>query len=92
MEKDIRDQFERFLMENDCFSQFCINLLEQKHLTFEEYVEKHIETYGLPNNRHRNDEIHFWNFILLDAFWYCDTPQREEYWMRIYYKWEKKYF
>lgn len=90
METDIRDQFEQFLIENDCFSQFCTNLLEQKHLTFEEYVEKHIIEY---EHRYMEDidRVNFWNWLLLDAFWYPLTSQGEEYWMSIYYRWKKNY-
>lgn len=32
--------FEKFLLENDCYSQFVTNLLEQKHLTIKEYIAK----------------------------------------------------
>ena len=35
----ILEEFEKFLVEEDCFSQFCINLLEQLKISFNEYPD-----------------------------------------------------
>lgn len=40
MDGDIKEVFEQFLIDNNCYSQFVTNLLEQKHLTIEEHVSK----------------------------------------------------
>ena len=90
MEKTIGEELEKFLFENNCFSQFCINLLEQKHLTFNEYIERCLEEYCLFNKT-RINVVRFWNITLLDAFNYYHSPQGEKYWMDIYYKWKKDY-
>lgn len=91
MEKTIREELEKFLFENNCFSQFCINLLEQKHLTFDEYVERYLEEYRLSNNKTHIEVVRFWNLIFLKAFNYGRSLQGEKYWINIYYKWEKEY-
>lgn len=84
MEKTIGESFEEFLIENNCFSQFCINLLEQEHLTFKEYIEKHLKQCEEYNTRF--DITDSWNLILLDAFNFTTTSEGSTYWMKIYYK------
>ena len=84
MEKTIKEQLEEFLFENNCYSQFITNLLDQHHLTLDEYFESRLKEY-----RYKKDSIYSWNCIFLDAFTYALTPEGETYWINIYYKWAK---
>lgn len=87
MERNLCKQLEEFLFENNCFSQFCVNLLEQKHLTFEEYIEEHFNKYDYL----KEDSVYSWNCFFLNAFTYNISPEGEDFWISIYHKWKKDF-
>ena len=46
MEKKIKELFEKFLIDNNCYSQFVINLLESSNRTLDEYLDNHVSTHS----------------------------------------------
>ena len=38
MERKIKEIFEKFLIDSNCYSEFVTNLLEQKQLSLDEYL------------------------------------------------------
>ena len=89
MEKSIGEYLEEFLIENNCFSQFCINLLEQAHRTFEEHVSYYNEFFD--NTDWLTDKIFYWNISFSDAFYFKNAPEGEDFWINLYLKWKKDY-
>lgn len=71
----MQDIFEKFLLENNCYSQFVTNLLEQKHLTIEEHISKTKTHYDT-------------RFLVFDAFNWRYTPEKGEFWAIIHNEWE----
>lgn len=75
MERDTEQIFIDFLLKENCYSQFVINLLEQKKLTIEEYISKMNTWYNI-------------RFIVFDAFTWRYTAEEGEFWMDIDTKWQ----
>lgn len=68
----MQDRFEKFLLENNCYSQFVTNLLEQKNLTIPEFIESE------PDPR----------LLVMHAFVWNRTPEGADFWLEIFHKWE----
>lgn len=80
----ILKDFEKFLIEEDCFSQYCINLQEQAYLSFNElfsYIEKHYPPY-------QSDELI--PLLISMPFTWCHTSQGYDYWAKISKKWMER--
>lgn len=77
----ILEEFEKFLIEEDCFSQFCTNTQEELHISFNElssYIEEHYRPYR------------FWELVPLLVsipFTWSHTNQGYDYWEKISSKW-----
>lgn len=71
---DIEERFVDFLLENNCYSQFVTNLLEQKRLTIEEYIAKSSSHYDIY-------------FLVSDAFNWSITSEKGEFWALMNNRW-----
>lgn len=69
--KRILDKFEKFLIKNDCYSQFVTDLLEQKNLTIPELIELEPDS----------------DQLIMHCFAWSRTPEGADYWLQLYYKW-----
>lgn len=79
----ILEEFEKFLIEEDAFSQFCTNIQEQAHISFNEYPNYLERVYKLYN---------YYDLVpLLTSipFTWCNTNQGYDYWAKIHKKWEE---
>lgn len=75
----ILEEFEEFLIEEGAFSQFCINLLEQKNETFNEYIDRILkDTYYLIERE-----------LVNNAFTWNRTEQNFWFWNNLDGKWRK---
>lgn len=72
--QDIKELFINFLLENDCFSQFCINLLEFRNISLEEYL----------NWNYCEKELIRW------AFDWKRTSEGRIFWYKLNSKWQNK--
>lgn len=80
MEDTIKELFEQFLINEDCYSQFLNNLLEQYKCSLEEYFK-----YGpiIPT------DCAFPKNLIDGAFWWGDTTEGLWYWDEISLKWKE---
>ena len=70
--KKIHEEFRQFLKDNDCYTDFCLNLWNHRKKTFKEYLESEDEPI---EERHfvggafifANDESDYWE--LVDKKW-----------------------
>lgn len=79
MEQDIQSVFTKFLLDNNAYSQYVINLLESRKVSFEEFIDK------LRAPRYYEAEQEFINF----AFTWNKTSEGFSYWHKLDTKWRK---
>ena len=79
MENSIREQFEEFLIKNNCYSEFITNLLEQNNETFNECLDRILKyTYYLRERE-----------LVNYAFTWNHTEQKFWFWNNLDEKWRK---
>lgn len=76
--QDFKELFINFLLENNCYSQFVTNLLEQKHLTIEEYVALNEKYHNIIN-------------LIFSAFNWSITPEKSTFWLIISSRWKESW-
>lgn len=78
--QDILDLFEQFLIDNNCYSEFITNLLEQNNETFNEHVDRILkDTYYLIERELVNYAF-TWN-LTEQKFWFWN--KLDEQWRRL---------
>lgn len=80
MGKEIQELFEQFLIDNNCYSQFITNLLEQKNKSFEEFINK---TLSIDANIEPEEELVNW------AFGWTRTEQGYHFWSLLDARWRR---
>ena len=69
MDKNIKQIFTEFLLENNAYSQYVINLLESRKMSIKEFIDK----LGAPKYYKAEHEFINWSFA------WCSTPEGYDY-------------
>lgn len=69
----ILDLFEKFLLDNDCYSQFYSNVIGYLNITIEEYIR----IFRFDSSQ-----------LIHNAFWWEDSPEGFHYWNRLDSLWK----
>lgn len=79
-------EFEEFLIEENAFSQFCINLLEQRRITFGEYndyIDKQIDIF--------DPDKYLKDLLVSIGFQWILSNEGYDYWAELSKKWARKF-
>jgi hypothetical protein len=68
-----KENFRNFLVLNDCYNEYCSNILAQKRSTFEEFTGKRVGFVGIINS----------------SFSWSQTPQGQNFWSQLNDKWNR---
>lgn len=79
MGRTIKELFEQFLIDNDCYSQYMINLWKDRGMTFDDFDKYLTKTYGGHEN-----------FIISHCLW-DETEEGFYFWEIIHKKWLERY-
>lgn len=79
------EEFEKFLVEEDAFSQYCINLQEQAHISFNEFP-KYLEEVTF----YAHTPYGIITTLVAIPFSWWSTNQGYEYWEKISNKWMER--
>lgn len=80
----VLEEFEKFLVEEDCFSQFITNLQEQTHISFNEYPNYIERIFSTAKS------VYLVLGLVALAFYWSRTKEDYAYWRNIDTKWRKK--
>lgn len=80
MGRDIRELFEQFLIDNDCYSQYMTNLWEDRGMTIDDFNKYLTKLYGDG----------YENFIISHCIW-DRTKEGHNFWEIIHEKWLERY-
>lgn len=79
MDGKIKELFEQFLIENDCYSQYLTNLWEDRRMTIDDFDKYLIKVY-----------CGYDNFIISHCIWDA-TEEGHNFWERIHEEWLERY-